>query len=615
VNRSAQPAVESIASGRARPRMRARELLAVFAPYIRPERPRIVLGIGLVVLSTATTLLRPWPIKYLFDRVLEGRMALDQAARAIALVALALFAIATADGVLRAFRRHVLKTAGQHVGFRIQTALYGRLQEMSLGFHERTSTGELITRITRDVDKVQDLSTETLVEAGSHLLKLAGMIGVMLWLDWRLSAATLLLLPLLIAATAYFNRRVRRAERSARGIEGAVTSVAQEALGAVRLIKAYGREAHERERFAARAREGADANIGVSRTEAIFSSAIDALVALVTASLLWLGARRVLAGSITPGDLFVFVSYLRDFYEPVGQLSKLGGRVSRISVRAEKVAEVLTETPAVRDEPDAREAPRFHGEIELRGVDFAYRARQPVLDGVSFRAAPGSIVALVGASGSGKSTVASLVPRLYDPVRGEVAIDGEDVRRFTLASLRAQIAWVLQTSVLFHASVHDNIAYGKTAATREEVEGAARAANAHDFIAALPRGYDTIVGERGDTLSGGQRQRIAIARALIRDAPILILDEPTTGLDAESQQEVLAALEALMQGRTTLVIAHDLTTIRSADQILVFDRGRIVERGTHDDLMASRGRYAELVEARVNVERPARRQRRAPSPH
>ena len=576
---------------------RGRRLIRTFAPFVKPDRRRIALGVGLVLLSTGTSLLRPWPLKFLFDDLLAGSGAgRRNVATMLLLVAIAVAVIASLDGALRSLRQYVLKSAGQHVGFRLQAALYARLQQLSLTYHEHTPLGELITRITRDVDKVQDLSTETLVEAGSHVLKLGGMIGVMLWLDWQLSMSMLVLVPLLLVVTASYNRRVRKAERSARAEEGETTSLAQEALAAIRLVKAYGRESYEQQRFSDRAGRTVQANIRVSRTEAFFGALVDALVAVATAALIWFGARRVLAGDLTPGDLFVFVSYLRDFYEPVSSLSKLGGRVSRISVRAEKIADVLREVPGVREVPNAFPAPRFAGLLEFENVSFAYAGREPVLRDISFRIEPGEAVALVGASGAGKSTIAALVARLYDPTHGRVLIDGRDVRDFTLDSLRGQVGLLLQSAILFRATVRENIAYGRPGASFGEIVAAARVANAHAFIETLPQAYDTRVGERGDTLSGGQRQRIAIARAVIRDAPILILDEPTTGLDADSQQLVLDAVERLMRERTTIVIAHDIAMARRADRIFVLGDGRIAERGTHEELARLGGRYAELLE-------------------
>lgn len=573
--------------------MTVRELIATFRPFVQPHSWRMAAGTALVLAGTATGLLRPWPLKYLFDNVLAGDATPASARVALLLVAAAIAAIAAADGAFKALRRYILGAAGQKVGFGIQTAVYDRLQHLSLTFHDKYATGELITRITKDVENVQTLATETLVEAGSHALKLVGIVIVTYWLDWRLGLAMLILAPILLLASTRYRRRVHAAEQEAREREGEMTSVAQETLSAMRLVKAYGRESLETTRFTTHARQWTGAAVRVLRTEAVLGAVVDALVAVVIAGLVWLAAAQVLAGAITVGVLVIFISYLREFYDPVGSLSKLAGRISRIRVRAERIADVLRETPTVRDLPGATPAPRLRGRIEFEHVTFGYVPTEPVLKDVSFRVEPGQVVALAGPTGSGKTTVAALVARLYDPSHGRVLIDGRDVRSYTLASLRPQIAWLLQDSILFRATVWDNIAYGRPDATREEIIAAAKTANAHGFIMALPNGYDSLIGERGETLSGGQRQLIAIARAIIRDAPILILDEPTAGLDAASQRIVRDALERLVRGRTALLISHDVENLRLADVILVLENGRVVDRGSYRELLASGRRFAD----------------------
>jgi ATP-binding cassette subfamily B protein len=453
--------------------------------------------------------------------------------------------------------------------------------------------------VTKDVDKVQEFLTEDVVETAASALKLVGMLGILYWLDWQLSLALTAFLPLFLVAISLYRRRIKQAEGRVRRKEGDISSLAQEALTSIRLVKSYGREQFEEARFEAHSGEALDAGLQVSRAEAAFASVVEVLSAVALAGLVWLGAQRVLSGSLTPGGLLVFIAYFRDFYEPTRSLAKLSGRLSKVSVRAEKIAAVLHEVPTIQDQPDARPAPPLRGQIQFERVSFSYAPGQPVLSDISFEVQPGQVVALVGATGAGKSTLAGLVPRLYDPTAGRVLLDGQDLRTFTLASLQAQISVVLQGALLFRATVRENIAYGRPRARFEEIVAAAKAANAHDFILRLPDGYNTVIGERGDTLSGGQRQRIAIARALVRNTPLLILDEPTTGLDAKAEQVVLEALEHLMAGRTTLVIAHKLSTIRRADSILVLSHGRIVERGTHRELLALGGMYAELYRLQV----------------
>jgi ATP-binding cassette subfamily B protein len=583
----------------------ALELFKTLSPFTRPYLPALALAGLLVLVGTGTKLLRPWPLKFLFDEILIPGAAPRPVQSLLLGIAGAIVAIALLDGGLGFLRQYLLKVVGQKVAFRMRVAIYGQIQRLSLTFHDRHQTGDLITRVITDVDKVQDLITEDLVEAGTSVLTLGGMLAVMFWLDWQLSLAMVVLSPLHFFALARYRRRLKQAERHVRRKEGEITSLAQETISSIRVVKAYGREEFERDRFEAHTGEALDANLRVSRTEAAFGALLDGLTAFSLAVLVWLGAQRVLSGGLTPGDLLIFIAYLRDFYGPTRTLSRLVGKVSRTSVRAGKITEVLRAEPAVRDLPGARPAPPLRGQIRFDNVCFAYVPDRPTLSEVHFQVEPGQVLALVGATGAGKSTIAALIARLYDPSAGRILLDGQDIRTYQLATLQPQISFVLQNSVLFRASVRENIAYGRPEATFEDIVAAAKAANAHEFIRALPDGYETVIGERGETLSGGQRQLIAIARALIRNAPILLLDEPTTGLDAKSEQLVLDALERLMAGRTTVVIAHKLSTVRKADAILVIENGRVVERGTHPGLLTLGGHYAELYQLQVPAERTA----------
>jgi ATP-binding cassette subfamily B protein len=572
-----------------------REALAVFGPFARPHLPALGFALLLVLVGTTFRLLKPWPLAFLIDDVVGTQRSDGSFTLMVFVVMGATVGIAVLDAFIGFVRSNLTRGIGQKVAFRIRSALYGHLQQLSLSFHDRQQTGELMNRVTRDTDTVQSLVTDHLLDAVSNALLLVGMVGITMSLDWRLALVLLALSPLMGFTNARFRRRIKAAESRARAGEGDISSLTQETLSSIRLIKVFGRERHESERFDTVGEEALAANLALTRVETAFSSWLEIVPAIGMAALLGLGAHQIRAGHLEVGELVVFVSYLRDFYGPTRALSRLAAKVSRASVRAERIASVLQTPLAVTDRPDARPAPRLSGRITFDHVTFGYLTGRPVLRDIHLDIPAGSVLALVGSTGAGKSTLASLIPRLYDPDAGAVLVDGTDLRDLTLESLQGQVAVVPQESVLFRATVAENVAYGRPDATRAEIEKAVRMANAHDFVTALPDGYDTLVGERGDTLSGGQRQRLAIARALVRNAPILILDEPTSGLDVRSERVVLEAVERLMESRTTIVIAHRLSTVRRADQIALLEGGRIVERGTHDELVDRGGRYAELV--------------------
>ena len=576
--------------------MSARVILRTFGPFLRPQWAGCVLAGLLAVAGAGVALLKPWPLKYLFDEVLlpSSGVPPEDVQLVLVLVVAALAGIAVLDSLIGAARSYILTVVGERAAADIRTQLYDHLQRLSLGYHERTPTGELTTRLTGDVDKVRGLLTVTFVDAATNVLTLAGMAGVLLVLDWQLSVALLLVLPLLLLTVTSFRARIRAVEENSREIEGDLAAMAQESLVAVKLVKATGREEHESRRFRGRSDASVAAVLRSARTSTAFGAAVDAVVAVATTGLIWLGAQRVLAGALTPGDLVIFTSYLRDFFGPTRALSKLPAQLTRAGVRAARIADTLHRRPEVQDKPGARAAGPPQESLSLDGVGFAYFSDHPVLRDVNLTVPVGTTLAVVGPTGAGKSTIAALLCRLQDPTSGRVLLDDADLRDLTGESLHTQVGLVTQDALLFRASVRENIAYARPGASADEVENAARAAQAHDFVQALPDGYETILAERGATLSGGQRQRLALARAVLQGCPVLVLDEPTTGLDARSEDAVMRALRQVSSGRTTVIITHRMAAAMAADEIVVLDAGQIVERGTHRRLIAAGGLYTEM---------------------
>ena len=495
-----------------------------------------------------------------------------------------------------------ITSVGQWIAHELRRTLYAHIQRMSLAFYTEARTGDLISRITDDIDSVQTFITSGLLSSLVDAITLGGMVAVMFYLNWRFTLIALSVAPVLFLIVFTYTRSIKKASRAVRKKEGEVVSVLEEAITSVRIVKAFAREDDEVRRLEMRSQETVEAALSARALKAKLQPMVQVIVAVGTALVLWFGTRLVLRGSLSTGSLIVFLTYLTKMYKPMQDLSKMTDAYSKAAVGYERIHEVLDAKNEVVDLRGARRAPVFQGRIELEHVSFQYEDQQQVLNDVSLVVEPGTMVALVGPTGAGKTTIVNLISRFYDPTRGVVKIDGMDIRRFKQASLRSQISWVLQDCVLFHSTVAENIAYGKPNATRAEVIRAAELANAAEFIDQMPDGYDTQIGERGMTLSGGQRQRLAIARAIIRNSPILILDEPTSGLDALSEKLVFEAIERLIQGKTCIVIAHRLATVRRADQILVVADGSIVERGRHEELMELGGVYASLSQTQFPTE-------------
>jgi ATP-binding cassette, subfamily B, bacterial len=586
---------------------------------LRPHWKALTIALLAVLGETLTDVLEPWPIKIVVDNLLESRklpgwlsgivsglFGQDKLA-ILSFAVAAVAAIAVIGAVSSYVEKYLTTSVGQWVMHDLRRTLYNHIQWLSLAEHDKARTGDLITRVTSDIEAIQDFISSALLGMLVNGMTLVGMIGVMFYINWRFTLIALLIAPVLFLVVYSFTRRIKKASRAVRKKQSELVSVVQEVLTSIRVVKAFAREDYEQQRFESQSLESVETALRARSIKAKLSPVVEVLVAAGTCLVLGYGGRLALAGQLSAGLLIVFLLYLGKMYKPMRELSKMADTVSKAVVGYERIQEVLEIESRVRDRSRARRAPRFKGKIEFDHVSFSYDGGQAVLKDISFRIEPGQVVAIVGPTGTGKTTIISLISRFYDPRSGQVKIDGTDIRRYTQKSLREQISFVLQETLLFRAPVWQNIAYGKPDAPREQIIRAAQLANAHEFIEKMPEGYDTMVGERGVTLSGGERQRIAIARAIIRNTPILILDEPTSGLDAASEQVVIEALSRLMEGKTSVVIAHHLDTVRHADVIFVFKESELVERGTHEELLAAGGVYAELyrIQTSEDAERGA----------
>jgi ATP-binding cassette, subfamily B, bacterial len=585
---------------------------------LQPHAKILLLGLFAVIGEGIANLLEPWPLKVVLDNVLRSReihgwlnslivntVGTSRTA-ALEFAAISVLLIAVVGAICSYTEKYVTTSVGQWVMHDLRLMLYHRIQRLSLSYHDNKQTGDLLSRVTSDIDAIQSFIASGLLGALINAMTLVGMVGVMFYVNWRFTLVALSVAPFLFIVVFSYTRRIKKAARQVRKQEGKIVSTIQEVFSSIRVVKAFAREDYEEKRLEEESLEGVEIALKARSLKAKLSPFVDILVAIGTAMVLWFGARMVMAGSLSAGSLIVFIFYLGKMYKPMQELSKMTDAYSKAAVGYERIKEVLDTEREVKDLPGARRAPYFKGKIEFEKVAFSYDPAQPILKDVSFQIEPGQVAAFVGPTGAGKTTIISLIPRFYDPISGVVRIDGQDIRSFKQKSLRQQISLVLQETVLFHGPIWSNIAYGKPEASRGEILRAAELANAHEFIEKMPQGYDTILGERGATLSGGQRQRIAIARAIIRDSPILLLDEPSSGLDAASEKLVFDALDKLMEGKTSVVIAHRLATIRRANIIFVVKEGVIVEHGTHDELLQSGGLYAELHEIQFRAqEEPA----------
>ncbi len=579
-------------------------ILKQFAPQIRKQRWLLLMSFISLMAEIFLHLLEPWPLKFIFDYILLKDISLKpyslpfmQNVSPIILLtglAIGLVAIAALRATAAYFSIVGMALAATNVLTEVRAELYSHLQRLSLMFYNRSKTGDLITRITSDVERLREATVVAVMPLLAHSLTLIGMIGVMFWMNWELALIGVTIFPIFLFFTVCMTRKIRHIVKAQRFREGAIAANAAEAISAIKIVQALSlHEMLERD-FSAHNHHSLTASNQAQRLAAALERMVELLVGIATALVLWRGVYLVLGKTLTPGDLLVFINYLRIAFKPMRQLAKYTSQIAKATASGERILDVLDTVPDIRDSRGAIAAPPFQGFVQFKNVSFAYEPDKPILQNLSFTAQPGQRIALVGPSGGGKSTLVSLLLRLYDPQEGSIAIDGLDIRAYQLRTLRQQISIVLQESVLFAASVRDNIAYGRLGADQTEIEQAAKLANAHDFILDLPQGYDTILSERGATLSGGQRQRIAIARAAIRHAPIVILDEPTTGLDNENERAVTEALGRLTQGHTTFWISHNLRATETADLILYIENGQVLEQGTHAELMRLNGQYAAL---------------------
>jgi len=589
-------------------------MIRLIRSLVRPYRGTLLIILVAMLVQTAMSVAGPWPLKIILDNVVGSHKLapwLDDLLRPMlsgsskmqiaAAAAIAAVLIAVLGAIASYIANYYTTSVGQWVANDLRLRTYHHLQQLSLSYYDSHQTGTLLSTITSDVQTIQGFASSSTLGIVVDLFTIVGMLFIMFWLNWDFTLIAIAVTPFMLLLVSRFKKAVKKATHEVRKEQSKIVAVVEQGLQSMRVVKAFGRQDLAEEELAAVSQATVDASLKARRVKALLSPIVAITVSLCTAFVLWRGSSLILAGVMTVGALTVFLSYLNKFFKPVQDLATMTNAIAQAAVGVERIRGILDADTIIPERPDAREPQALTGEIEFDHVAFAYSADAPVLTDVSFHIKAGQMVGVVGTTGGGKSTIVSLIPRFYDPTAGAVKIDGVDIRDYKCHALRDQIGYVLQETVLFAGSVRDNIAYGREGVTQEEILEAAKLANADEFIARMPHGYDTMVGERGETLSGGQRQRIGIARAIIRNNPILILDEPTAALDTESERLVIEALERLMKGKTVITIAHRLSTIRDADKIIVLKGGVVAEEGSHDDLVARDGVYAELYRIQFNA--------------
>lgn len=576
-------------------------MIRCFAPHLRSVRLMLAGGLLASIGTAVMQWVAPWPLKFIFDSVLASKalphwLSWLPSSRIGLLEAMAgaMLAIAAVLGLADYLSNRWVATAGQRVVFDIRLRLFRHLEAQSLGFHQQHQTGDLLARLGGDIQAIQSAMVTAVPTLVRNALTLGGMFAIMLVIDWRYALLAVSLLPGLFWVSRHYLARIKGVQRRARRADGQASSVAQEVLSSMTVVQAFGAEEEEAGRYAHTTGQGLEQNRRAIVAQSEFTPLMTTAMTISTVLVVFFGARAVLLGRLTPGDLLVFMAYLRGMYSPVRQLAKLAGVVGRAQAAGERVAEMLQTHEEVPERPNGHRLARARGTITMTGVTFSYPRGPVVLDGVDLEIPAGSRCALIGATGSGKSTLLRLIPRFMDPTGGCVRLDGTDVAWLNLADLRRQVAFVPQEPYLFRASVWENILYASPVQDKRTAIVAAHSAGVHEIIESLPEGYDTILSERGSSLSGGQRQCVAVARAMARNAPLLLLDEPTVGLDAELEAVLLAALDRLAAGRTTVMVSHQLWGLRRADRINVLVDGRIAESGTHDELLMTRQVYWRL---------------------